>query len=153
MGKAILEYWCLGLRKNMSFPPRPILADLLHGPHIADMETAPAPLEHHRYYGQHHHLGRTLDRVAAYDRVSKRVGEGVRSAVPEKDLSLHYHPRSWKTPAVKTDDVIAATQYQAENSTVSHMLKTYGRSHDLQNDLLHHSTYGMDYHVLPVVYQ
>merc|ERR1711998_224906 len=134
------------------FPPRPILGDLLHTPTIVDIETPPEPLPHHRYYGMHHHLGRTLDRVAAYDRVSRRVGEGIRPADPKTDLSLNYHPRSWKTPPVDTDDLKSATRYEAKNSTVSHMLKTYGRSHDFKKDLLHHSTFGMDYHVLPVVY-
>merc|ERR1711907_404868 len=90
-------------------------------------------------------------RVAAYDRVQRRVGEGVRSADPGLDLSLNYHPRSWKTPPVDSDDLKSATRYQANNSTATHILKTYARSNDLQKDLLHHSTYGMDYHVLPVV--
>jgi len=134
----------------MHYPPRPVLNDLYHAPSIIDLESRPVPLEHHRYYGAHHHLGRTLDRVAAYDRVTRRVGEGVRSADPQLDLAMNYHPRSWRTPPVSTDDVKSATRYQAENSTVSHIMRTYGRSHDLQKDLLHYSTYGMDYHVMPV---
>ena len=43
-------------------PPRPILADLYHAAPIYDLESAPMPLAHHRYYGGHHHLGRTMDR-------------------------------------------------------------------------------------------
>merc|ERR1711934_1219692 len=153
---------CYSVDEMSYFPPRPILADLYHTamdkpppgelyrPTTLDLDHLPAPLPHHRYYGGHHHLGRTLDRVTAYDRVTRRVGEGVRSADPGLDLSMNYHPRSWRTPPVDTDDVKKATAYQAENSTVSHILKTYGRSHDLQKDLLHYSTYGMDYHVMPV---
>merc|ERR1712010_427062 len=137
-------------RKKMAVPPRPLLNDLYHPGSLVDLHNCPPPLSHHQYYGAHYHLGRTLDRVTAYDRVSHLHGETAHTGEPGHDLALNYHPRSWRNPPVDLSDLRSAASYQAANSTGSHILDTFSRSRNLQNDLLHHKSLGFDYHVLPV---
>merc|ERR1712166_455356 len=135
---------------KMSVPPRPLPSDLYHSGSMIDLAertcSAPSPPQ----YGNHHHLGRTLDRVAAYDRISHLHGECARQTEPGLDLALNYHPRSWRNPPVAAEELKKSSEYQARNSTGSHILDTYSRSRNLQDDLLHHRSLGFDYHVLPV---
>merc|ERR1711918_92920 len=140
----------LGIIMSSAVPPRPLLGDLYHTGSLIDLQNAPAALPHHHYYGNHHALGRTLDRVAAYDRMSHLHGECARQTEPGLDLALNYHPRSWRNPPVDAADLKAAAGYAASNSTGTHILDTYSRSRGLQDDLLHHNSLGFDYHVLPV---
>merc|ERR1712086_208297 len=62
----------------------------------------------------------------------------------------HHHLRSWRNPPVAAEELKKSSEYQARNSTGSHILDTYSRSRNLQDDLLHHRSLGFDYHVLPV---
>merc|ERR1712195_323639 len=104
-------------------PPRPTLGDLYHPSGIIDARAPPPPLPHHQFYGgMMGNLHRTLDRVAAYDRVAHMHGETARQAEGGIDLALNYHPRSWRNPPVDLSELQSAASYQANNSTGSHIL-------------------------------